>query len=268
MEIIIDERENSLYEKCIELISSSTNSMNMSQIKKQVLALGDIVILQDTKPLLIIERKSFADLLASIKDGRYEEQSYRLMHSEEYPRNHVIYLLEGMFSTIRNPQEKKTILSAMSSLALFKGFHVVRTCAMMETAEYLLQMVDKLSREFKKGKILFSPLPSISKPMLSEQNLNKKVEETKEENPEKKYCQVVKKVKKENITRENIGEILLCQVPGISSQTAIAIMNHCNHSFLQFLEILKANPEILANISIGKKKISKKLIDSLSSMFL
>ena len=183
MEIIIDERENSLYEKCIELVSSSTNSMNVSQIKKQVLPLGDIVILRDSKPLFIIERKSFADLLASIKDGRYEEQSYRLMHSEEYPRNRVIYLLEGMFSTIRNPQEKKTILSAMSSLALFKGFHVVRTCAMMETAEYLLQMVDKLSREFKKGKILFSPLPSIS-------NLEKNTEESNlekdtEENPEK-----------------------------------------------------------------------------------
>jgi hypothetical protein len=140
----------------------------------------------------------------------------------------------------------------------------------METAEYLLQMIDKLSREFKKGKLLFSPLSSISttSTSITEQNPDEKVEEILEETLEKKYCQVVKKVKKENITRENIGEILLCQVPGISSQTAIAIMNHCNHSFLQFLEILKTNPEILANLSIGKKKISKKLIDSLRSMFL
>ena len=38
------------------------------------------------------------------------------------------------------------------------------------------------------------------------------------------YCGVVKKVKKENITPENIGEIMLCQIPGISSTSAIAVM--------------------------------------------
>ena len=31
-------------------------------------------------------------------------------------------------------------------------------------------------------------------------------------------------MKKENITPENIGEIMLCQIPGISSVTALAIM--------------------------------------------
>jgi ERCC4-type nuclease len=38
------------------------------------------------------------------------------------------------------------------------------------------------------------------------------------------YCGVVKKVKKENITPENIGEIMLCQIPGISSTSAVAVM--------------------------------------------
>jgi hypothetical protein len=41
---------------------------------------------------------------------------------------------------------------------------------------------------------------------------------------EKEYCSVIKKVKKENITPDNIGEIMLCQIPGISSTTAIAIL--------------------------------------------
>jgi len=46
------------------------------------------------------------------------------------------------------------------------------------------------------------------------------------EQPEKEeyYCNVIKKVKKENITPENIGEIMLCQIPGISSTSAIAVM--------------------------------------------
>jgi ERCC4-type nuclease len=45
------------------------------------------------------------------------------------------------------------------------------------------------------------------------------------ENLEKDYCFVVKKVKKDNITPNNIGEILLSQIPGISSVSALAIMS-------------------------------------------
>jgi hypothetical protein len=41
---------------------------------------------------------------------------------------------------------------------------------------------------------------------------------------EKDYVGVVKKIKKDNITPENIGEIMLCQIPGISSVTALAVM--------------------------------------------
>ena len=38
------------------------------------------------------------------------------------------------------------------------------------------------------------------------------------------YSSVIKKHKSKNITKENIGEIMLCQVPGISSTIAKKIM--------------------------------------------
>jgi hypothetical protein len=47
---------------------------------------------------------------------------------------------------------------------------------------------------------------------------------TVEKSTEENYCHVVKKVKKDNITPDNIGEIMLSQIPGISSVSAIAIM--------------------------------------------
>ena len=47
---------------------------------------------------LIIERKSLSDLIASIKDGRYNEQSYRLIHSSGLYRHHIVYLIEGGFA--------------------------------------------------------------------------------------------------------------------------------------------------------------------------
>jgi hypothetical protein len=52
------------------------------------------------------------------------------------------------------------------------------------------------------------------------------------ENTDKNYVNVIKKVKKENITPENIDEIMLCQIPGISSVTALAIIKKFNTTVL------------------------------------
>ena len=115
MRIIIDERETALYERCLALLGQNNNSI--IQLSKEVLPLGDILLKSSNTQenghdiiYLIIERKSFSDLLASIKDGRYEEQSYRLEHSSGLPSPHsIIYLLEGMFSQLRNDYDKKII---------------------------------------------------------------------------------------------------------------------------------------------------------------
>lgn len=49
---------------------------------------------ESDETLLIFERKSISDLLASLKDGRYEEQSYRLSGSNTNNHN-IIYIIEG-----------------------------------------------------------------------------------------------------------------------------------------------------------------------------
>ena len=85
------------------------------------------------------------------------------------------------------------------------------------------------------------------------------------------YCHVAKKVKKDNITPENIGEIILCQIPGISSITAIAIMKHFNH-FTHFMEEITKDFSCIENLTIesnGKvRKISKKSIESIQQYLL
>ena len=56
------------------------------------LDLGDLIIFdKEKKPLLIIERKTIADLYASIVDGRYREQKARLIKSG----CRFCYLIEG-----------------------------------------------------------------------------------------------------------------------------------------------------------------------------
>ena len=59
------------------------------------LDIGDFLITDnENNILIIIERKKYADLSASIKDGRYKEQKERLIHSIPY-KVRKIYLLEG-----------------------------------------------------------------------------------------------------------------------------------------------------------------------------
>ena len=147
MKLILDEREASLRDRCLSLSNSDL-------VSSTVLHLGDALITDDEENIvLLIERKSLSDLLASIKDGRYEEQSHRLIHSSGIEPHHIVYIIEGMMSQLRNPIEKKMAYSAMTTLQVFKGFSVLRTCSVQESAEWLLGTMDKMTREITRGKI-------------------------------------------------------------------------------------------------------------------
>jgi ERCC4-type nuclease len=266
MHIIVDEREHDLYSKLDSIVNFEGNNTSI-QISKEVLPLGDILIQTDSqRQVVLIERKSLSDLLASIKDGRYEEQSYRLIHTGEYSPHNIIYMIEGMFSQLRTPMEKRIVLSAITSLNHFKGFSVLRTCSLNETAEQIVWMAEKMEKDFQKGK---RPAYTISTPHIAPTSVDGgNNEKSNEENPvlppsAENYCTVVKKMKKDNITPDNIGEIILCQIPGISSITAIAIMKQYG-TFTKLIDDIRINPGALENIvchNNGKsRKISKSCV--------
>jgi len=286
MRIILDERETSLYDKCIAVYQKNAQKNDNIKILKRVIPLGDVLIETDDETLfLLVERKSLQDLLSSIKDGRYEEQSYRLQNSNEFLPNRVFYLIEGMFSQLSKPEHQKMIQSSMTSLSIFKGFNVIRTCSVQESAEWLVNMVDKIDRNLKKG---IYPFYSKS---ININNNNNEIPLDSEQNhvsdpstipvlipsitpPIVPYCSVVKKVKKENITPENMGEIILCQIPGISSVSAVAIMKSVDGSFLKLIDILQKDPRELEKIQIQSenekpsRKISKTILQNLQKYLL
>ncbi len=76
MIIKVDTREPDLLQQLNHITSSMPSFKNLV-VKFETLPIGDIIICDDKEEKIIIERKSISDLLASIKDGRYEEQSYR-----------------------------------------------------------------------------------------------------------------------------------------------------------------------------------------------
>lgn len=229
MIIKIDTREQELFTKCQHAINSITK-FNAIQLISETLPLGDIIINDGTNDCIIIERKTLSDLAASIKDGRYEEQSYRLNGLQHHNHN-IIYLIEGdmnRFNAFKDRIDKQTLYSAMFSINYFKGFSVMRSNSLEETANIACNMVYKLVGGLKAGKTPFYSNRQLTNKLDDECNEQTKegvvdVEQDKEPT-EKDYCSVVKKVKKENITADNIGEIMLCQIPGVSSTSALAIL--------------------------------------------
>lgn len=237
--IILDDREHALYEKCM-LIQTGSSPFPNIKIKKETLPLGDVSVFNTW----LIERKSLADLLASIKDGRYEEQSYRLQHAFD-PRR-VIYVIEGVLSTLKTSRERKLVHTTMTSLQVFKGFAVVRTASVQETAEWLLAMADKIDRDIKtKGRIPFYKIRTDA------------AQEPSTDTAAAAYCSVVKKVKKENVTPQNMCEIVLCQLPGISHVAATAI-SQVYPSLIQLMDALRLDSECLHSLMTTDKNGKKR----------
>ena len=234
MKIILDERENTLYQSILE-----KNDAFDFTIEKKVLELGDIHFINEEKEIVILERKSISDLLASIKDGRYEEQSHRLIHSSNMYRHHIIYIIEGLVSQIREEREKKMFYSALTTLQLYKGFSVIRTLSVQDTAEYILYSAHKIGRELERNNLLWTP------------------DSIQNQEPAK-YCNFVKKTKKDNITPENIGEIILSQIPGISNVSACAIMSKFQ-TLPNLIDHIRNDPTCLNSIMCETKGKSRKL---------
>ena len=120
----------------------------------------------------------------------------------------------------------------MVSLSLYKGFNVFRTKDVDETAFWIQNMASKVLKD------------GITKPAATD------------------YCSVMKKVKKDNIVPANFGQIILSQIPGVSSKTASVIMEQYQGSFKTlFLDGDKIN--VLSKIKINDRKLSKTVVSSI-----
>ena len=270
--IKIDSRERDLQNKIAFYISSIPNFKNIKVIVES-LPIGDVIISHNNEDILIMERKSIPDLLSSIKDGRYEEQSFRLNGLPLHNHN-IMYIIEGDVNKINMFRETKfeklTLYSAIFSLNYYKGFSVIRTFNIDETALFICNCTSKLIKgESTNRKAFYSNKITnpISRPeeisdcdvKLDPETENETNVEENNENSGKDYINMVKKVKKENITVENIDEIMLCQIPGVSTATAISIIKKYN-SIAKLIKCLEENEKCLADVTnINNKGQSRKI---------
>ena len=239
MKLIIDNREPK------ELIT--TLQSRVDNVSLETLELGDIIIKNDNnETVLIFERKSLADLISSIKDGRYKEQSFRLSHSE-LDNKYIYYIIEGNILNFMNKEKeitKKMLFSSILSLSYKKGFSILHTSGLVETAEFIVRFYDKIKTEACE-----KPEPTVNA----------------------EYSSVIKPSKKSNITTSNINEIMLTQIPGVSLPVAKTLMS----KFKTIKELTNALAEdnkclnaIIIDYEGGKRKISKSVVETLIKFLL
>lgn len=246
MKLYIDNREP----KQIINLLNDLNEKNKYTIEVTNLELGDYLIYDELndKTLVLIERKSLSDLEASIKDGRYNEQSFRL-DGNLLPNHNIYYLIEGNIINYRNDKFKGTLYSSLVSISYYKGFSILNSINNIESAEIINGFVNKLLRENNKT-CYYNNIENLS--------------EQKEE-----YVNVVKTAKKANVTRDNINIIMLMQIPNVSQQSATTIINKFK-TLKDLILALESDENCLDYLKLesSKRKISKNVVQNIKNYLL
>ena len=221
--IYIDYREHALLQECQSILSEYPEL----KLESTNLKIGDMMV-----DKVIIERKTWADLEASIKDKRYTEQSFRLQESMKEGFR-VYYWLEGDLNTYHGSIPNDSLRKAMFGL-MEKGFFVVQTRHCKDSARCLLEFVEKLAK----------PTETL----------------TYEE-----AC--ITKQKQKHLTRDNISLFMLSQIPSISMKTAQIILSKYGHIRELFRKLLD-NPNEFQEFFYEKdgkpKKLNKNIVQNLN----
>lgn len=265
MLIKIDYRETDLLNKITTILSTKGLDDKNITLKSENLPLGDIIICTDNgHEKLILERKTLQDLAASIRDGRYKEQSFRLNECNVHNHN-IMYLIEGNLQNYKPflfgkaPIDKYALLSSFVSICYYKGFSLYKSNNIDESAEWIIQLAFKIQKEAGNG--------YYSKNITNETMNNESMNNENKNDTEDNYSSTLKRTKKNNITPNNIGEIMLSQIPNVSSQVAIVIMEKFK-TLKNLMAALNADKTVLRDIKTVNKsgqarKINKTSIENI-----
>lgn len=228
MIIEIDNREPPIIkEYFIQNYNLNSKLLNLYQ--------GDFIIRDSNENiLLIIERKSINDLLASVKDNRYSEQCERYSQLD-INNSKIYYIIEGNINRYsKDSVEYKTIYSCIFNLSYKNEYSIFFTNDINGTInileEFLKRLIENKSSSNNKTKL----------------------------------------IKKQTITKDNIDYYMLNLVPGIGLNTAKQLLINYNNSFYEFVSCLKnvENEIDFQNIKINNRKLSKNIIENIKKYLL
>jgi len=239
--IKIDNREKEL----IKLLENKEYSFTLENLD-----IGDIQVIDflSNEIIIVIERKTLADLSASIKDGRYKEQKERLKHSLKKSCRKIILIEGNDLHTFTLPLS--TLNGVIVNTLLRDNMHIHITKNIEETIEFLENILLHLPKYYE----------DIQKEIV--------LGEEKEYQGES----VCYSTKKDNITTSICFRNMLSQIPGISTSISTVLMEKYDN-IDNFIEELSENSnknkhqiiKIISEIQYGKnnRKIGEKIAEKI-----
>lgn len=227
MSIILDTRERDL----IKLF-------NESEINVKSLPVGDVWITSspdfETPGGIVLERKTVADLEASLTDGRYREQRTRLLAFCAEKKARAIYCIEGCLDRLDGKKTQHELWAILNRLMFRYGVFVMQTDSLEDTAKYIKTIASQIEKEatvFEGQQLSYSDVTSFTK-------------KGNKEDP-KQFALAV-----------------LQQCPGISANGAKAIYDQ----FQSLSCIFSATAEQIAEVRVGNRRLGNAVASRLHTL--
>ena len=186
----------------------------------------------------IMERKRLDDLIGSIKDGRYEEQKFRLKRSSI---TNVKYLVEQK-KIDADIMDKwgDGITTSIAKMMVQDGIHVKQTLDLSESLNYIERMTKLLKKQYEEN-----PLYVIPTKVLSVKNYTPLMQHLRKTQPNREYNITFDAFdalssKSQNLTLKDIFLKMLMRTRGVTASKAIEIQKRwaTPRAFLEAFENL------------------------------
>lgn len=211
-----------------------------TEIQTPNLDVGDIMISIGDDPVLILERKTLADLAASNRDGRYREQRARLlaMRGQGIAIGYLLEVGSGWSAEMNrvwpgNVQES-TLASLVFRLSLRYGIPVIESRDAKTSTGIVRQLTKMVTADpevFKGG--IAGDATAVAAA----------------------YTEALSAQKSANRNLKRVGAGMLQAIPGVGAKISEMIMDK-----IETIEgLCKLSQEELAGLSLGKRTVGKML---------
>jgi ERCC4-type nuclease len=196
----------------------------------------------DTKTSLpegiIAERKSIADLEASILDGRYREQRGRILSYCQENNTRPLYILEGSLTSGSGRLAVTALIKFINRLVLHYQIAVIRTTSVQETAE-VIKALDQQWNETDPQKSIKKKIDSVK--VTDGLHIQKKVNAS---------------------DHKQFAISCLAQCPGVSIKMAEALLD----TFGTLKGVIEAPIKNIEAVKVGARKIGPVVSKRLSEI--
>jgi len=199
MELVVDDRERAVIIYLSKIL----------KVKVERITVGDYAYVYKGKVVVIVERKSLADLASSIKDGRMENNN-KLLEAQKKHGCQILYIVEG--SSYPNLERKigrmpyKCLQGKLDSLLFRHNIKIIWTKDCEHTAKRLAGLTSTFTKFAKDG--LYGEFKDVEGG----------------ENHAVKINNVIKPKHKVNLDQVHLQ--MLTKLDGVSYKTAMAALQH------------------------------------------